>query len=232
MSDNFFFIGLPYITIIVFFGGIIYRGFSRALSGHRGKWDWTVRGDYLWTTRSSGFFGRASIGPASLCLHWGVLILFVAHLVGFVGGAYNFAAWVEFFRWVGLAGGILFLYGAVWALVRRIVIPQVKAMSTPDDYMVLLFLIAIDGLGLYQAAVEWVFGISYSAGPWLGSIIALQPDVTMIAGAPLTNKLHIIVSLIFFAYFPFTKLVHAGSYPFGYISRSFISMRRYIALKK
>jgi nitrate reductase gamma subunit len=232
MSDNFFFIGLPYITIIVFFGGIIYRGFSRALSGHRGKWDWTVRGDYLWTTRSTGFFGRASIGPASLCLHWGVLILFVAHLVGFVGGAYNFAAWVEFFRWVGLAGGILFLYGAVWALVRRIVIPQVKAMSTPDDYMVLLFLIAIDGLGLYQAAVELVFGISYSAGPWLGSIIALQPDVTMIAGAPLTNKLHIIVSLIFFAYFPFTKLVHAGSYPFGYISRSFISMRRYIALKK
>jgi len=232
MSDNFFFIGLPYITIIVFFGGIIYRGFSRALSGHRGKWDWTVRGDYLWTTRSSGFFGRASIGPASLCLHWGVLILFVAHLVGFVGGAYNFAAWVEFFRWVGLAGGILFLYGAVWALVRRIVIPQVKAMSTPDDYMVLLFLIAIDGLGLYQAAVELVFGISYSAGPWLGSIIALQPDVTMIAGAPLTNKLHIIVSLIFFAYFPFTKLVHAGSYPFGYINRSFISMRRYVALKK
>ena len=234
MWDNFFFIGLPYITIIVFFGGIIYRSFSRVMSGHRGasKWDWSVRGDYLWTTRSTGFFGRASIGPASLCLHWGVLILFVAHLAGFIGGAYNLAAWVEFFRWVGLAGGILFLYGAVWALVRRIVIPQVKAMSTPDDYLVLLFLIAIDGLGLYQAAVELVFGISYSAGPWLGSIIALQPDVTMIAGAPLTNKLHIIVSLIFFAYFPFTKLVHAGSYPFGYINRSFISMRRYVALKK
>jgi nitrate reductase gamma subunit len=232
MWDNFFFIGLPYITIIVFFGGIIYRSFSRVMSGHRGKWDWSVRGDYLWTTRSTGFFGRASIGPASLCLHWGVLILFVAHLAGFIGGAYNLAAWVEFFRWVGLAGGILFFYGAAWALVRRIVIPQVKAMSTPDDYMVLLFLIVIDGLGLYQAAVELVFGISYSAGPWLGSIIALQPDATTIAGAPLANKLHIIVSMFFFAYFPFTKLVHVASYPFGYINRSFISMRRYVALKK
>jgi len=234
MWDNFFFIGLPYITIIVFFGGIIYRSFSRVMSGHRGasKWDWSVRGDYLWTTRSTGFFGRASIGPASLCLHWGVLILFVAHLAGFIGGAYNLTAWVEFFRWVGLAGGILFFYGALWALVRRIVIPQVKAMSTRDDYMVLLFLIVIDGLGLYQAAVELVFGISYSAGPWLGSIIALQPDVTMIASAPLTNKLHIIVSMFFFAYFPFTKLVHVASYPFGYINRSFISMRRYVALKK
>ena len=65
MWDNFFFIGLPYITIVVFFGGIVYRSFSRVMSGYRGKWDWTVRGDYLWTTRSTGFFGRASIGPAS-----------------------------------------------------------------------------------------------------------------------------------------------------------------------
>ncbi|HJO76727.1 MAG TPA: hypothetical protein QF658_04135, partial [Pelagibacteraceae bacterium] len=43
---------------------------------YRGKWDLSVRGDYLWTTRSTGFFGRASIGPASLCLHWGLIILF------------------------------------------------------------------------------------------------------------------------------------------------------------
>ena len=54
-------------------------------------------------------------------------------------------------------------------------------------------LIVIDGLGLYQSAVEMVFGISYSAGPWLASIIKLQPDVSMIGGSPLINKLHIIV---------------------------------------
>ena len=232
MWDNFFFIGLPYITVVVFIGGIIYRGFSSMMSVQRGKWDLSARGDYLWTTRSTGFFGRASIGPASLCLHWGILILFVAHLAGFIGGAYELTFWVDFFRWVGFAGGILFLYGATWALVRRVVIPQVKAMSTPDDYIVLLFLIVIDGLGLYQAAIEMVFGISNSAGPWISSIFTLQPDVSMMTGAPFINKLHIIVSLFFFAYFPFTKLVHVGSYPFGYITRSFISMRRYLALKK
>jgi len=232
MWDKFLFIGLPYITITLFFGVIIYRGFSGMMSGHRGKWDWTVRGDYLWTTRSTGFFGRASIGPASLSLHWGIIILFFAHLIGLIGGAYNFTSWVDFFRWAGLGAGILFLYGIVWALVRRIVIPQVKAMSTPDDYIVLLFLIVIAGIGLYQSAVELVFGISYSAGPWISSIFTLQPDVSMIAGAPLINKLHIIVALCFFAYFPFTKLVHVISYPFGYISRPFISMRKYVTLKK
>ena len=232
MWDNFLFIGLPYVTAALFFGVIIYRGFSGMMSGHRGKWDWTVRGDYLWTTRSTGFFGRASIGPASLCLHWGILTLFIAHLVGFIGGAYNLASWIEFFRWVGLGGGILLLYGAGWAFIRRVIVPQIRAMSTPDDYIVLLFLIVIDGLGLYQAALKLVFGISYSVGPWLASIIKLQPEVTMIAGAPIINKLHIVVALLFFAYFPFTKLVHVFSYPFKYITRPFISMRRYVALKK
>jgi nitrate reductase gamma subunit len=202
------------------------------MSGHRGKWDITVRGDYLWTTRSTGFFGRASIGPASLCLHWGMIILVVAHLVGIIGGAYNLATWVDFFRWAGLAGGILFCYGVVLAFARRVIIPQVRAMSTPDDYIILLFLILIAGLGLYQSAVELVFGISYSVGPWIAGIFKLQPDASVISGMPLVNKLHIIIAFLFFAYLPFTKLVHIFSYPFGYITRPFISMRRYVALKK
>ena len=141
MWDNFFFIGLPYISILMFIGGIFYRSFSGIMSRYRGKWDISVRGDYLWTTRSTGFFGRASIGPASLCLHWGLIILFVTHVVGFIGGSYNLGSWVEFFKWVGLGGGIVFLYGVSWAFLRRIFIPQVRAMSTPDDYILLLFLI-------------------------------------------------------------------------------------------
>ncbi len=232
MWENFFFIGLPYIAILLLVGGTIYRGASGIMSGHRGKWDLSARGDYLWTTRSTGFFGRASIGPASLCLHWGIILLFVAHVAGFIGGAYSLPSWVDFFRWVGLGSGVVFLYGVTWALVRRITIPQVRAMSTPDDYIVLLFLLLIAGLGLYQSAVEQVFGISYSVGPWLGSIFTLQPRASMITGAPLVNKLHIILALLFFAYLPFTKLVHIFSYPFGYITRPLISMRRYVALKK
>jgi nitrate reductase gamma subunit len=232
MWDNFFFIGLPYITITLFFAGIIFRCFSGIVSGYRDKWQWGARGDYLWTTRSTGFFGRASIGPASLCMHWGLIILFFAHLAGFIGGAYNLASWVDFFRWAGLGAGVVFFYGIIFAFVRRLVILQVKAMSSLDDYIVLLFLIIIGGFGLYQSGVELVFGISYSAGPWIASIFRLQPDVSAIVGAPLVNKLHIIFALLFFAYFPFTKLVHVFSYPFGYITRPYISMRRYVALKK
>ena len=232
MWDNFFFIGLPYITIMLFFGGIILRTFSGIMGRHRGKWDWSSRGDYLWTTRSTGFFGRASIGPAALCLHWGIFILFFAHIIGLVGGAYSLTTWVDVFRWAGLGGGCLLFYGIVWAFLRRCAIPQVRAMSTPDDYIILFFLMTISSFGLYQSAVKLVFGVSYSAGPWLASILKLQPEVSMIAGAPLINKLHIIFALLFFAYFPFTKLVHAMSYPFRYIYRPFISVRSYTGLKK
>jgi nitrate reductase gamma subunit len=232
MWNNFFFIGLPYITIVLFFGGIIYRAFSGVYSSYRGKWKWSAKGDYYWTTRSTGFFGRASIGPASLCLHWGIIILFFAHIIGLIGGAYSLTGWVDFFRWAGLGGGILFLYGVIWAFIRRLAIPQVKAMSTIDDYAVLIFLILISGFGLYQSAVEVLFGITYSAGPWLGSILRLQPDASLMQGIPLINKLHIITALVFFAYFPFTKLVHVFSYPFRYITRSFIYVRKYRGVKK
>jgi len=232
MLNNFLFIGLPYITIVLFFGGIIYRGFSGIMSGYRGTWDWSSRGDYYWTTRSTGFFGRSSIGPAALALHWGVIVLFFAHLIGLVGGAYGLAAWVDIFRWAGMGGGILLLFGVIWALVRRLTIPQVKAMSRTEDYLVLIFLILITGLGLWQSAVQLAFGVAYAAGPWLGSILRLQPDAAMMAGAPLINKLHIITALLFFSYLPFTKLVHFMSYPFSYITRSLISVRKYRAIKK
>ncbi len=231
MMDNFFFIGLPYITLLLIICGSFYRLFWGFKSNFR-KARWTVRGDFQWTTRSTGFFGRASIGPAALSIHWGIIILIIAHFVGFIGGGYNITSWVDFFRWAGLFGGIIFLYGLLWAFARRITIPQLRAMSTTEDFIVLGLLIIITSFGLYQSAIKLVFGVSHSVGPWLGSILRFSPDITTIKEAPLMNKLHIIVALIFFAYFPFTKLVHALSYPVGYITRSYITFRRYWALKK
>ncbi len=232
MVENFFFVGLPYIALLLFIGGSLYRGFTGVMTAFRGRLTWSVRGDLLWTTRSTGFFGRASIGPASLCLHWGLIIVIVAHLVGFIGGASKWSEWVDFFRWTGMGGGLLVLYGALWAFVRRLSAPQLRAMSTLEDYIVLLFLIVITGLGLYHSAVQLAWGVSYGVGPWLAGLFTLQPNAKLVAGAPLVVKLHMIISFVFLAYFPFTKLVHALSYPFGYITRPYISMRGYAGVKR
>jgi nitrate reductase gamma subunit len=232
MLDNFFFVALPYIAFLLLVGGTAYRAFTGIKTAFRGNLAWSARGDLLWTTRSTGFFGRASIGPAALTLHWGLLILLITHLAGFIGGAVISAALVDFSRWVGMVGGLLVLYGATWAFVRRLTVPQLRAMSTREDYVVLLFLILITGLGLYHAAVRLAWGVSYAVGPWLVSLLTLQPDAGLIAGASFLIKLHMIIALIFFAYLPFTKLVHAFSFPFAYITRPPISMRSYLGLKK
>jgi nitrate reductase gamma subunit len=232
MADNFFFVALPYISLLLFIGGSAYRAFTGLKTTFRGKPTWSVRGDMLWTTRSSGFFGRASIGPAVLSLHWGLLFLGVAHVVGFIGGALNWPGWVEVFRWLGLASGVLVLYGACWAFARRLASPQLRAMSTGEDYILLLFLIAIAGFGLYHAGVRLAWGVSYGAGAWAVSLLTIRPDASLIAGAPISVKLHMIVAMLFFAYFPFAKVVHAFSYPFGYFTRPYISMRTYAGLKR
>ena len=232
MFENFFFVALPYIAILLFIGGSVYRAFTGVKTAFRGKLAWSARGDLLWTTRSTGFFGRASIGPAILALHWGMIIVIVTHVVGFIGGAGNWPTLVDFFRWGGMFGGLLLLYGVSWAFVRRLINPQLRAMSTLEDYIILLFLITITGLGLYHAVIQQAFGVSYAVGPWFGSIFTLQPDAGLVAGAPLLVQLHMILIFVFLSYFPFTKLVHFFSYPFAYITRPYISMRSYIRLKR
>lgn len=232
MANNFFFVALPYIALLLFIGGSIYRAFTGIKTAFRGRLDWSARGDLLWTTRSTGFFGRASIGPAVLSLHWGLVIVIVAHVLGFIGGSSGWPVLVDFFRWGGMFGGMLLLYGASWAFVRRLVSRQLRAMSTREDYIVLLFLMVIVGLGMYHSTVQLAWGVSYAVGPWFESLFTLQPNAELIAGAPFIAKLHMIVALIFLAYLPFTKLVHVFSFPFAYINRPYISMRRYVGLKR
>jgi nitrate reductase gamma subunit len=108
----------------------------------------------------------------------------------------------------------------------------VRIISTAEDYIVLLFLILFSGTGLLQEIIRLIFGISYSVGPWLANIFKLQPSAELMKGIPLLSKIHIIINLIFFAYFPFTKLVHAITFPIAYATRPYISVRRYVGLKR
>lgn len=232
MFDVFFFAALPYITMLLLVGGSIYRAFTGVKTSFRGKLAWSARGDLLWTTRSTGFFGRASIGPSALALHWGLILVIAAHIVGFIGGAGNWPVLVDMFRWGGMLGGMLLFYGAFWAFMRRLTIPQLRAMSTLEDHIVLIFLIVLSGLGLYHSIIQLAFGVSYAVGPWFAGIFKFQPDIGVVAGAPFFVKLHMIVALVFLAYLPFTKLVHVFSYPYAYITRPYISMRSYFGLKK
>jgi nitrate reductase gamma subunit len=54
----------------------------------------------------------------------------------------------------------------------------------------------------------------------------LHPDIDSIQGAPLLYQLHAIVAWVFWASFPFSRLVHAWSIPLQYLGRPYILYRR------
>lgn len=212
LVDEMLFAVLPYITIALFIGGLIYRGIVRPLE---------------WSSRASGFFERPSIGIASLALHWGIIFLIVAHLFGLAGTLLPSAALVRVFYWMGAIAGSLFLFGVAAALIRRIVVREMRAMSRAEDYILLVFLLVIPSIALYQSLVLQVFGVSAMVGDWVVSLFKLSPEVGPMAGLTLITKMHITLVLLFISYFPYTKMVHVLALPWRYVYRPYHSIRMY-----
>lgn len=209
----------PYICFMLFFAIPVIRMIVRP---------------YSWTTRASGLFGRRLLGYASHLFHWGLLVVLIGHLAGWIGGLMGLPGWINFFFWSALLGGIATMAGSILALSRRFMVPEVRAMSQTDDYLVHYFLIAILGIGLYQVVVDRIFGLAYTAAPWFASIWTLAPQPELMASASLLTKLHVFLALTFFAYFPFTKLVHFWALPLNYFVRPYQVMRtaRYTLQRK
>lgn len=177
------------------------------------------------TTRATSLFTRDLLGVASLLLHWGLFLLIAGHLAGYIGAVRGWGAWIGAFFWFALAGGGMALAGSVIALVRRITVPELRALSQSDDYIVHLFLIGIIGIGLYQGVVDRIWGVAYPAGAWFASLFRLAPEPELMVAAPLLSKIHIATAFAFAAYFPFTKLVHMWTLPVNYLARPYQAMR-------
>lgn len=200
----------PYLCITLFFVVPIIRMRMRPFS---------------WSTRSSSLFNRLSLGVASLLMHWGLILVLIGHLFGLFGGVLGSGSAISSFYWLGLIGGCMLLMGAILALIRRLFMSRVRAMSQVDDYVVLLLLIPIVYLALYQVIAHRIFGVAYTASSWAASLWTLSPQPELMASASDITKLHIFLALTFFGYFPFTKLVHVWAFPINYFVRPYLSMR-------
>lgn len=64
-----------------------------------------------------------------------------------------------------------------------------------------------------------------TVAPWFRSLFVLQPDVTAITAATLTYKVHAVMAWTIVALWPFTRLVHAWSYPLWFLWRPYIVYR-------
>jgi nitrate reductase gamma subunit len=53
----------------------------------------------------------------------------------------------------------------------------------------------------------------------------LRPDVEAMAAAPIQFHIHVLVGMLLFAIWPFTRLVHAFTAPLHYLFRPYIVYR-------
>jgi nitrate reductase gamma subunit len=84
-------------------------------------------------------------------------------------------------------------------------------------------------MGLFTTVRANIAGDGYdyreTISPWFRSLFYLSPDPTIMANVPVGFQLHILAAFALFAFWPFTRLVHAFSAPVGYLTRPYIVYR-------
>ncbi|HEV2720241.1 MAG TPA: respiratory nitrate reductase subunit gamma [Thermoanaerobaculia bacterium] len=200
-------IGLPYAAIAVFVAGIV----------------WRYRNPLTITARSSQILESRWLAFGAVPFHAGVITLFLGHLIPLLfpspwRALVSKRAFLLTVETIGSAAAILCLAGLLILVARR---ATLRPPARIADYVVLAVLIAQVALGLAVATMHrW--GAVWSAGtaiPYLRSIVALQPDPSLVAGVPTLMTLHLAGAWIVLALIPFTRLVHMFSLPLGYLVR-------------
>lgn len=131
----------------------------------------------------------------------------------------------------GIPAGLLFFGGFFLLMQRRFGNPRMKVNTSIMDgwlYLVLFLTIVTGFGGTLLNAVGFLGDFNYreAISPWFRSILAMSPDVELMADVPIIFKAHMVMWMITAIMFPFTRLVHCLSFPFEYFLRNKIVYRR------
>jgi nitrate reductase gamma subunit len=212
---------VPYLSIAVFAAGLVWRR----------RYD-----KFGWTTRSSQLYESAILRWGSPMFHFGVLMV----LIGHVGGLLVPKAWTEAVGisehtyhlmavFVGTVAGLCTLIGMGILIARRRLTGPVFAATTRNDKAMYAVLGTVIVLGLWATLRANVAGDGYdyreTVSPWFRSLFYLSPDPAVMAAVPLSFQIHVLAAFALFAFWPFTRLVHAFSAPVGYLTRPYVVYR-------
>ena len=211
----------PYLAIAILVGGLV----------------WRYRYDkFGWTTRSSQLYESAVLRWGSPMFHFGVLMV----LIGHVGGLLVPKSWTEAVGitehayhlmavFIGTVAGFCTLIGMAILIARRRLTGPVFAATTKNDKAMYVVLASVIVVGLWSTLRANVLGDGYdyreTISPWFRSLFCLSPDPEIMAGAPVGFQIHIVAAFALFAFWPFTRLVHAFSAPVGYLTRPYVPYR-------
>ncbi|MGV9800331.1 respiratory nitrate reductase subunit gamma [Mycobacterium sp. NPDC003449] len=212
---------VPYVTLAVVVVGL---------------W-WRYRYDkFGWTTRSSQLYESRLLRIGSPLFHFGMLVVIIGHLVGLLipeswmdlimsDHVYHLQAVV-----LGGIAGAAALAGIVLLIYRRRATGPVFMATTVNDKTMYAVLLAamVAGftctlIGATPSGAEHDYRETVS--PWFRSIWILQPRGDLMVQAPLYFHIHVMIALVLFCLWPFTRLVHVFSAPIGYLFRPYIVYR-------
>jgi nitrate reductase gamma subunit len=149
----------------------------------------------------------------ALAFHYSFLTVLLRHLRFFlepVPGCVKFLESMDGFLQIGLPGimisGILLLAALLFLLLRRIFIPQIRYISLASDYFPLFLImgIAITGILMRYFIRVDIAGIKELT---IG-LVTFHPIIPDGIGG--LFYVHLFFVSVFIAYFPFSKLMHAG----------------------
>lgn len=213
MLNTLMFAAFPYICLIIFLIGSIYRYMNRG---------------FQVSSLSSEFLERKKLFWGSQPFHYGLLVIFFGHLIAFLFPS-TVLAWngepvrLLILEFSSFAFGLAALAGLVLLIKRRLENKRILIVSNKMDMLVYTVLITqiVTGLGV-AFFVRW--GSSWFAAvltPYLRSIFALNPDIAAVSAMPWLVQLHIISAFFIIAIIPFTRFVHFLVAPVDYLWRNY-----------
>lgn len=211
MLNTVLFIALPYVAVALAIVVSIYRYYTDRFS---------------FSSYSSQFLESRRLFWGSVLWHYGIVAILGIHLFAFLFPGVWGALIVDQTRLyiievAGLAIALLTIVGMGLLMYRRINIQRVRTVTTKSDWVLILALFVQVLLGFwvaffYRWGSDWFL---HTAQPWLISLLVFQPNIQYVSALPGVVQWHLLWGFVIIALLPFTRLVHALTYPITYLWR-------------
>lgn len=195
------------------------------------------RDPYSWRSKSSQLLRKKQLIIGSVLFHLGIITVLVGHFVGLLTpiaifdalGISHGAKQILAITAGGIAGIFCFI-GLILLLHRRLFDPRIRATSSFADMAVLVILLVQLCLGLWTITVSLHHLDGHEMVKfmnWAQHIVTFRGGADeYITDVALVFKLHISLGLFLLFIWPFTRLVHVFSAPFGFIFRPYQIVRK------
>jgi nitrate reductase gamma subunit len=203
-----------------------------------GSWIRFDHEQYTWKSDSSQLLSKKYMRVASNLFHVGIIAIFFGHFAGLLTPHAIFSGMGVSdmtHQWIAISAGAIFgaftLIGGVTLWLRRMFNVRVRAASRWMDINILGWLMLTLMLGLSTLPVsighahESNAGVMILLAEWAQSIVYLHPNPDLLLNVDMVYKIHVFCGMSVFLFFPFTRLVHVWSAPFGYLGRAYQIVR-------